>query len=168
VFLFHFQYMHMDGLVVHFGSTHAQKKREKKDNPFVSGAGLKLALMARMISPDHAVCGRLCICCREAQRDHAALTPTKIPLLLYQDIVICKVNFHVVQQSKHYSDTTQGPASAVIYNPVTENPTGMQTIAAQHPTAQHVGIGVQASQSPQLLRQNPRVSLVPTMYVGFL
>jgi hypothetical protein len=27
---------------------------------------------------------------------------------------------------------------------------------------------VQASQIPQLLRQNPRVSLVPTMYVGFL
>jgi hypothetical protein len=38
--------MHMDGLVVHFGSTHAQKKvlgrrekkekEKKKDNPFVS------------------------------------------------------------------------------------------------------------------------------------
>jgi hypothetical protein len=56
--------MHMDGLVVHFGSTHAQKKvlgrREKKEKekkkitPLFQAersAGLKLALMARMISP---------------------------------------------------------------------------------------------------------------------
>jgi len=75
-----------------------------------------------------------------------------------------------MERSKHHSCITQRPGSSVIYNSAEWNTWWGQNHSEWLNTPKHIQIGwaVQASQSPQLLRQNPWVSLVPTMYVGFL